>query len=281
LLLFCFARKRGSGKNPLAREIMPSAAVAGVGSGPFWPGCSLGGVSWLLCLLWLRSSGRLRPVVRWSGFRWCRLPAVLLARLWSLSSLAGCRRGRLRLGRRGAWGFRCLCVGRGRGLGAFRAGWRPLFRVWRRSLSLFGRAVRWGRLLLWCVVRWGLCLLLLWLLRLLLLLLCGGGGGLRSGRFGFVGALSAGGVPFFCGSANGIPQGRKAKATTLCITAQTSDAATWQKRLLCVGRGNPDAKAVAALPHGRSACHSAGRNASRRVCHRCLIPTLQSPSIAP
>jgi len=36
LLLFCFARKRGSGKNPLAREIMPSAAVAGGFRSP-WP----------------------------------------------------------------------------------------------------------------------------------------------------------------------------------------------------------------------------------------------------
>jgi hypothetical protein len=235
----------------------------------------------LLCLLCLRSFGRLRPVVRWSGFRWCRLPAVPLARLWSLSSLGGCRRGRLRLGRRGAWGFRCLCVGRGRGLGAFRAGWRPLFRVWRRSLSLFGRAVRWGRLLLWCVVRWGLCLLLLWLLRLLLLLLCGGGGGLRSGRFGFVGALSAGGVPFFCGGADRIPLGRKAKTTALCVTAQTSNAAAWQWQPLCVGRDNPDVVAVAALPLERSVCRSAGRTAGRRVCHRYSIPTLQSPWIAP
>lgn len=180
---------------------MPSAAVAGGFRSP-WPGCSLGGVSWSLCLLWLRLCGRLRPVVRWSGSRWCLLLRRRLGLRWSLFLAVRCRPGRLRRGRRGGWVCRCRCGGRrllalGRFPGRWRAGWRPLLRVRRRSLCRFLPGVRPGRWWRWCVVRWGLCLLLLpCLLLWLLLLLCVvavGGGLLPRAAVVFGGALSFGG----------------------------------------------------------------------------------------
>lgn len=89
MLLFCFARKRGSGKNPLAREIMPSAAVAGGFRSP-WPvapwgvsrGCFVCFVFVRLvgCVLWFVGrgfGGAVFPLSFWLGSGLCLLwPAV-------------------------------------------------------------------------------------------------------------------------------------------------------------------------------------------------------------